>query len=157
MTQTHNEYFIEKQRLPVQVVLVNGEDLRGRLFVAPCWREPILEVDAPALLNAPDRFLPMQLDDGTARLVAKSHIVLIRGSAADHELIGEPAYVSVRCTNGCSVSGRLMIAAVAPNTRVLDFLNHTSDDFLALHEPETTVLVHRRHIMVVLDETDGAA
>lgn len=157
MTQTQSEYFIEKQQLPVQIVLASGEELRGHLFVPPTWRQPTLEIDAPALLNTPDAFVPMQLDDGSARLVAKVHMVIIRGRAADHEVIGEPARVSIRCTNGHAASGQLMIAAVAPNMRVLDFLNHTADEFITLHEPGTTVLVNRRHIMVVLDETDGAA
>lgn len=160
MTQSHNEYFIEKEQLPVEVTLVTGEVLHGVLFVQPTWREPSIEFDALVLLNHPDAYFPIQLPNGTSRLVAKRHAVSIRGrdEAGDaSEELGDPARVVVKCTNGEPVQGTIMITRVTSNSRVLDFLNHTTEEFILLHDGNGTVLINRRHIVLVHDETDGAA
>lgn len=163
MTQTHNEFFIEKEQLPVEITMVTGEELAGSVFVQPTWRRPSIEFDAPVLLNLPDTYLPLQLPDGRTRLIAKAHVVLMRGRSTtgdsdrtDDEL-GEPAHVVIRCSNGTVVQGMLMITRVTSNMRVLDYLNRCSEDFIAVHEESATVLVNRRHIVLVHDEFDGAA
>ena len=163
MTQTHNEYFIEKEQLPVEVTMVTGEELQGSLFVQPTWRRPSIEFDAPVLLSLPDAFLPLQLPDGRTRLLAKQHVVLMRGrtSVGDIERedgeLGEPAEVVIRCSNGTVVQGTLLITRVTSNMRVLDYLNRSAEEFIAVHERGSTVLVNRRHIVLVHDEFDGAA
>jgi hypothetical protein len=163
MTQIHNEFFIEKEQLPVEVTMVTGEELTGSVFVQPTWRRPSIEFDAPVLLNLPDAYLPLQLPDGRTRLLAKRQIVLMRGRSSmegteseDGEL-GEPAQVVIRCSNGAVVQGTLMITRVTSNMRVLDYLNRSAEDFIPLHEGNVTVLVNRRHIVLVHDEFDGAA
>ncbi len=163
MTQIHNEYFIEKEQLPVEITMVTGEELTGSLFVQPTWRRPSIEFDAPVLLNLPDAYLPLQLPDGRTRLIAKAHVVLMRGRStttdADRESgeLGEPAQVVVRCTNGAAVQGMLMITRVTSNMRVLDFLNRCAEEFIPINEGESTALVNRRHIVLVHDEFDGPA
>jgi hypothetical protein len=159
MSEPHNEFFIEKETLPVEVVLVTGEELRGSLFVQPGWRRPSIEFDAPALLNLPESYFPLQLFDGTTRLIAKGHVVLMRGSTSedDGEPMGEPAPVVVRCTNGVVVHGNLMIMRVTSSVRVLDYLNRSPDEFILLHQGSSAVLVNRRHVVLVQDESDGAA
>ena len=161
MTQTHNEFFIEKEQLPVAITLVTGEELCGSLFVQPTWRRPSIEFDAPVLLNLPDTYIPLQLANGKTRLIAKAQIVLMRGSSADQgangEELGDPAAVVLRCSNGTVVRGDLMIARVTSNMRVLDYLNRSAEEFILLHEPNGAVLVNRRHIVVVHDESDAAA
>jgi hypothetical protein len=163
MTQTHNEFFIEKEQLPVEITMVTGEELTGSVFVQPTWRRPSIEFDAPVLLNLPDSYLPVQLPDGRTRLVAKPHIVLMRGrsttdpSDLTDEELGEPAQVVVRCSNGIVVQGVLRITRVTSNMRVLDYLNRCSEDFIAVHEGSATVLVNRRQIVLVHDEFDAPA
>jgi hypothetical protein len=158
MTDPHNEFFIEKDQLPVEVILVTGEELRGALFVQQSWRRPSIEFDAPALLNLPDPYFPLQLSDGTTRLIAKGHVVLIRGHAGEsRDMVGDPAPVAIRCSNGVVARGKLMLTRVTSNVRVLDYLNRAADEFIALHEGETVVLVNRRHVVLVQDEANGAA
>lgn len=160
MPQTHNEYFIEKEQLPVEITMVTGEELNGALFVQPTWRRPSIEFDAPVLLNLPDAYVPLQLANGKTRLIAKSHLVLMRGNSAEAaagmEELGDPASVVMRCSNGIIVRGELMIARITSNTRVLDYLNRAAEEFILLHESDGAVLVNRRHIVVVHDESDGA-
>ena len=159
MTISHNEYFIEKEQLPVEVTLVTGEELHGSLFVQPTWRRPSIEFDALVLLNLPDAYFPVQLPNGTSRLVAKRHVVLIRGRTPDEEKMseemGDPARVVVKCSNGDAVQGTILVTRVSSNSRVLDFLNHTAEEFILLHEGDGTVLINRRHIVLVHDESDG--
>jgi hypothetical protein len=162
MTQTQSEFFIEKEQLPVTVTMVTGEELHGSLFVQPTWRRPSIEFDAPVLLNLPDAYVPLELPNGKARLIAKAQVVLMRGTGAEGdksglEDVGEPAAVVMRCSNGVIVRGNLMIARVTSNMRVLDYLNRTAEEFILLHEPNGAVLVNRRHIAVVHDESDAAA
>ena len=163
MTQTHNEFFIEKEQLPVEVTMVTGEEFTGSLFVQPTWRRPSIEFDAPVLLNLPDLYIPLQLPNGRTRLLAKAHVVALRGpsslQASDRENgeLGEPAHVVVRCTNGTVVQGILMITRVTSNMRVMDYLNRSAEEFIPVHEGAVTVLVNRRHIVLVHDEFDGAA
>ena len=161
MTQTHNEYFIEKEQLPVEITMVTGEELSGALFVQPTWRRPSIEFDAPVLLNLPDSYIPLQLANGKTRLLAKSHVMLMRGHNADApagvDELGDPAAVVMRCINGVIVRGNLMIARITSNTRVLDYLNRSAEEFILLHEADGAVLVNRHHIVVVHDESDGPA
>ncbi|HEX6317088.1 MAG TPA: hypothetical protein VFZ73_19585, partial [Gemmatimonadaceae bacterium] len=107
MTQTHNEYFIEKEQLPVDLTMVTGEELSGALFVQPTWRRPSIEFDAPVLLHLPDAFFPLVVGNGRARLIAKSQVVLMRGERSgiddDSEALGEPASVVIRCSSGVIV------------------------------------------------------
>ena len=156
----HNELFIEKEQLPVEVMMVTGEPLCGSLFVQPTWRRPSIEYDAAALLNLQESYFPLQLPDGSTRLLAKGHVVLIRGSAAESdgskEGLGEPAHVLIQCSNGTSVRGSLTITRMTSKMRVLDYLNHTAEDFVPLYQDDGTVLLNRSHIVVVLDESHGA-
>ena len=163
MTQTHNEFFIEKEQLPVEVTMVTGEEFTGSLFVQPTWRGPSIEYDAPALLNLPDLYVPLQLPGGRTRLLAKAHMVVMRGrssiqpSERESAELGEPMQVVIRCTNGTVVQGTMMITKVTSNMRVMDYLNRSVEEFSPVHEGAITVLVNRRHIVLVHDEFDGAA
>lgn len=161
MQDNHNEYFIEKEQLPVEVILDTGERLPGSLFVQPTWRRPSIEFDVPVLLNLPEAYFPLQLEDGSTRLLAKRHVVLISGGRADEpddgDHVGEPARVRFQCSNGLTVNGELMITRVTSNMRVLDFLNRSAEEFIPLRQEGATVLVNRRHLVMVHDESDGAA
>lgn len=161
MTQIQNEFFIEKEQLPVQITMVTGEELEGSLFVQPTWRRPSIEFDAPVLLNLPDAYFPLQLANGKTRLIAKAQVVFMRGNTADSdnamEEFGDPAEVVIRCTNGIVIQGELRIARVTSNMRVLDYLNRSAEEFILLHQGRNAILVNRRHIVIVHDESDGAA
>jgi hypothetical protein len=158
MTHTHSEYFIEKQQLPVTISLVTGEDLTGSLFVQHTWRQPSMEVDAPALLNLPEAYFPLQLANGKTRLIAKAHVVVMRGERSedgDDATLGDPAEVVIRCSNGLIIQGSFRIARISSSTRVLDYLNRPAEEFMLVHNEESAMLVNRRHIAVVHDNSDG--
>jgi hypothetical protein len=94
----HNEYFIEKRRLPVEVELVSGEHVGGDLFIQASWRGPSLLEDAPEFMNASEAFFPIQLADGSTRLLAKEHVSVLKAPPSDQpegaQLYGIPAFSS---------------------------------------------------------------
>lgn len=156
----HNEYFIEKRRLPVEVELVSGEHVGGDLFIQASWRGPSLLEDAPEFMNASEAFFPIQLADGSTRLLAKEHVSVVKAPPPDQpegaELYGIPESVSIALRNGSSVSGTLIIEVLAPNMRLLDYLNRVTDHFITLREPAATLLVNRHHVVSVTSLSDGA-
>jgi hypothetical protein len=155
-----NEYFIEKRRMPVEVDLVSGEHVGGDLFIQASWRGPSLLEDAPEFMNAPEPFFPLQLTDGSTRLLAKEHVSLLKApppeEADDMALYGIPAPVSMALRNGSKVSGTLIIEALAPNMRLLDYLNRATEPFITLRDPAGTLLVNRHHVVSVTNLSDGS-
>jgi hypothetical protein len=156
----HNEYFIEKRRLPVEVELVSGEHVGGDLFIQASWRGPSLLEDAPEFMNASEAFFPIQLADGSTRLLAKEHVSVLKAPPTDlpegAELYGIPESVLIALRNGSSVAGTLIIEVLAPNMRLLDYLNRVTDPFITLREPEATLLVNRHHVVSVTSLSNGA-
>ena len=138
---------------------MTGESLQGALFVQPTWRRPSVEFDALVLLNLPDAYFPLQLPNGSSRLLAKNHVVFIRGQEVEDPTrsadMGDPAHVVVKCSTGDVVQGTILVTRVASNSRVLDFLNHSAEEFIPLLETNGSMLINRRHILLVHDETDG--
>lgn len=155
-----NEYFIEKRRLPVEIELVTGERVAGDLFIQASWRGPSVLEDAPEFMNSGDAFFPLQLADGSTRLLSKRHVTVLRCPASEarmpSETIGDPASVSLELRNGSVITGTLMIEALAPNARVLDYLNRSTESFVTLFDDSGDVLVSREQIVSVVNLDDGA-
>jgi len=153
-----NEYFIEKQRLPVDIELVTGERLTGDIFVQSSWRGPLVLEDAPEYMNQSEPFFPLELADGSTRLVARRQVAAVKCTAApalDPAAYGRPATVEIQLASGSRVSGTLYIEAIAPNQRVLDYLNHETDVFITLRDPAGDHVVNRAHILTVTEPEHG--
>lgn len=155
-----NEYFIEKRRLPVDIELVTGERVHGDLFVQSSWRGPSVLEDAPEYMNQSEPFFPLQLADGSTRLVARSQVTVVRcppgPSAADTSLYGRPATVEFQLASGTRACGTLYIEAITPNMRVLDYLNHETSAFIVLRDPAGDLVVNRALILTVIEPGHGA-
>jgi hypothetical protein len=155
----HNEYFIEKRRLPVEVELVSGEHVGGDLFIQASWRGPSVLEDAPEFMNASEPFFPLQLANGSTRLLAKEHVSLVKAPPTEDAdgaaMYGVPASVTMELRNGSNVTGTLIIEALAPNMRLLDYLNRVTDPFITLHDPAGMLLVNRHHVVSVTILFDG--
>jgi len=156
----HNEYFIEKRRLLVEVDLDSGEHLDGDLFIQSSWRGPAILEDAPEYMNSTEPFFPLQLPDGSTRLIARRHVIVLKvpppDDVGDESVLGDPTRVSVVMSDGSTVSGVLYIEAMAPRIRLLDFLNRAAEPFLTLHTRSGANVVNRAHIISISEEPDGA-
>ncbi|HSA56643.1 MAG TPA: hypothetical protein VLE53_13120 [Gemmatimonadaceae bacterium] len=159
MPPNNNEYFIEKHRIPVALVLVTGERLNGHLFTQASHRGLSALEDAPEYLNGTERFIPLGLGD-RARLIAKAHIVSVETSrehVTTTETYGLPVQVAVTMADGAVHEGQLLLEQVVAHMRVLDHLNHATERFISLFSPERVTLLNRDHVAFVEQVDDGAA
>ncbi len=62
-----SEDFVERQKMEVDLTLMDGTALRGNLFVTQ--RQRLVDV-----MNDPRAYIPIELEDGTIKLVNKSNI-----------------------------------------------------------------------------------
>lgn len=151
MTTPNNEYFIQKHRIPVVLALVTGEQLRGHLFTQASHRGLSALEDAPEYLNGADRFLPLGLGE-RARLIAKAHILTAETSrehVAATDAFGLPVRVAVTMVNGSVHEGQIVVEQVVAHMRVLDHLNHATEQFISLFGEESVTLLNRDHIAFV--------
>ena len=158
MAKPSNEYFIEKQRIPVALVLATGERLSGHLFTQASHRGMSALEDAPEYLNGTERFIPLGVGD-RARLIAKAHIVSAETSrdyVTTSESYGLPVRVAVTMADGTVHEGQLLLEQVVAHMRVLDHLNHASERFISLFGPESVTLLNRDHVAFVEQTDDGA-
>lgn len=152
---SQNEYFVEKRRFPVELEFATGERCGGHLFIQASWRGPSVQEDIPEYLNSADPFFPLELADGSTRLVARHHVALLRTSAPDPDRddarLGEPTPVRVAMRTGTQVDGIVYIEVRPPYLRLLDHLNGLSDPFITLHNASGDVIVNRAHVLYVTE------
>jgi len=160
MPTPHNEYFIQKHRIPVVLALVTGERLSGHLFTQASHRGLSALEDAPEYLNGADRFLPLGLGE-RARLIAKAHILSAETSrehVAATDTYGLPVRVAVTMVNGAVHEGQIVVEQVVAHMRVLDHLNHATEHFISLFGVDRVTLLNRDHIAFVeqMEQPDQA-
>jgi hypothetical protein len=152
-----NDYHIEKLRLPVVLVTLDGARHSGDLFVQPNSRHRLGHECAPDLLNGPDEYLPLATLQGKVLLLAKSRVrelLVAREDVDEAEWeYGLPATVRVQLTDGASHRGIVVIERNNAAERVLDYLNRLQHRFLQLSTDEGVVLINRDAI-VYLEQAD---
>jgi hypothetical protein len=154
MTQTANDYRIEKARCQVAVTTMDGERLVGDMFLQP-YAHRRAGPEAPAdLLNDTDPFFPLALADGTTLLLAKE---LMREVEVpdDRPSSDEEAYVeaSVRfepveltLLGGVVRVGSVRLELPYERPRLLDFFNRFAERYLTVYADDGVRLVNRRCI-----------
>ena len=142
-----NDFRIEKSRLPVVLVTVDGQRVSGDLFGHETARD---------VLNAPEPYFPIATMKGRTLLLAKDNVrelFVAREDAEQEEWeFGTPAEVDVVMQGGSRHLGTILIQQSSGRQRVLDYLNRLGDRFLALHKDEGIVLLNRARIAHVCHE-----
>jgi hypothetical protein len=160
-TDTTNEYFIEKIRMPVALTLLGGHRVSGELFIQASARHLSALEDGPEFMNAPEAFFPLRLPAGDTLLVAKTHVmsVIVPREFASHGSLefGELTRVEVEMAGGAMHEGQLLVENFVSGARVLDHLNHNSERFLSLFREDGVWLLNRSHIATVRPLDDAAA
>ena len=150
-----HEFRIEKDRCAVRLSLVSGETITGAMFVQHVVEGDPRRESARDVLNAAERFFPVETADGETILVAKDRVVevLAEGPADDDELrraSARSALLEIVLSGGIVRSGLVLLELPAGQPRLLDYLNRLSDRFLVLYASEGTRLVNRALIERVL-------
>ena len=154
MTQTANDYRIEKVRCQVAVTTLDGERLVGDMFLQP-FAHHRQGPEAPAdLLNDDEPFFPLVLPEGDTLLLAKERVREVE-VPEDNPPVDEDPYVgagvryaSVELTLLGNVvrAGLVRVELPYERPRLLDFFNRLSERFLTVYADDGVRLVNRRCI-----------
>ena len=154
MTQTANDYRIEKVRCQVAVTTLDGERLVGDMFLQP-YAHHRQGPEAPAdLLNDADPFFPLVLCDGDTLLLAKERVREVEVPEDQPPVDADPyvgagvRYASVELTLLGNVvrSGLVRVELPYERPRLLDFFNRFAERFLTVYTDDGVRLVNRRCI-----------
>ena len=148
-SQTWNDVRIEKERVAVSITMVGGELLTGNLF-APQIYPPGGVEDPLRLLNEPEPFFPLGLPTGEVLLISKARVleIGIDGSLGAEELPGSAptALLQLTLAGGMTYVGSVRLEVRASRPRVLDYMNHCMEPFMALRTDEGVRLINRKMI-----------
>lgn len=148
-----SDYRIEKLRCPVEVMLANGRRLEGDLFVQSSARFHQGPEEPIDLLNDGEPFLPLASPSGAVSLVQKAQIAVVGTAlpAGDDAVAAGVVGMRVQFTlvDGSEHVGSVFPEVPADRPRLVDYLNDTPSQFLALFTAEQLRLVNRVHIAYV--------
>jgi hypothetical protein len=145
-----DDYRIEKTRRSVEVVLANGRQLEGDVFVQPFARFRPGPEEPLDLLNADDPFLPLALTNSDLLLVQKSQIAVVRTAlptdddSVDRGVVG--MHVELGLIDGSTLNGSIFPEVRMGRPRLVDILNDTKQPFIALFGTDHLQIVNRAHI-----------
>src|SRR5688572_30051012 len=121
--RSSNELRIEKVRRPVHVVLIDGTELDGDVFLRPVSRYRSRPEEPIHLLNDHEPYFALMRDAGDVRLVAKSSVArIITTSPADDDdvAVATPGIpVEVTMTDGSSCTGSIFPESRTGRPRLL--------------------------------------
>jgi hypothetical protein len=148
-SQTWNDVRIEKERVAVSITMVGGELLSGSLF-APQVYPPGGVEDPLRLLNESEPFFPLGLPTGEVLLISKARVLEIGldGTSGAEELPGSAptALLQLTLAGGMTHVGSVRLEVRASRPRVLDYMNHCTEHFMALRTDEGVRLINRKMI-----------
>ena len=148
-SQLWNDVRIEKERVAVSITMVGGELLSGSLFAPQVYPPGGLE-DPLQLLNELEPFFPLGLATGEVLLIAKDRvleIILDEAQAGEEDPGSAPtALLQVTLAGGTSHVGSMRLEVRASRPRVLDYMNHCTESFMALRTDEGLRLINRKMI-----------
>ena len=145
-------YEIKKITVPIQIQLVNGDSLEGKIFVT----EDLASSAGNALIeeflnNDSNHFFPFESNAGAYRLINKDHLVMIRTEFNDEEIKQQTSLPAknlvVHFTNNTTVFG-VVYPLRADESRVSDFINQ-ENAFILVYQKEQKLIINRDHIIYV--------
>lgn len=143
---------LETREAPVRIVELDGRQTEGALFLHTLGdQESRLETISRRLNDVEATFLPVRVNGG----IDLVHLAWVAYVAADgrsgdvgrlEEVGARRAPVTLELAHGETVTGELLYAAPADQSRVSDLLNSGGERFLLLLAPDSTLYVHRAAI-----------
>jgi hypothetical protein len=150
-----SDFRIVKDRCAVTLSLISGETVAGAMFVRHSEdgdprRETVRDV-----LNASERFFPLEMGEGGTLLVAKDQVVDVLADVHDdgeelRHASARSARLDIALAGGVVRSGLVFLELPAEQPRLLDYLNRLTDHFLTLYTSDGTRLINRALIERVL-------
>ena len=147
-----DDWKIEKTRFAVTLAMVGGEQMRGHIFVQPSAYRNMGREEPADMFNNPEPFFPLAMaGEGSVVLIAKDRVLEVSGiptpDGDDARRIAVPvALLQITLVGGETRIGSVLLEVPADRPRVLDFLNHYTDRFVALYAADGVRLLNRAMI-----------
>ena len=145
-----NLYRIETTQKAVILIMLGGEELRGRVFIHSSSYRPFELEDVSELFNSDSPFLPLELETGEVILVSKERVAEIAADRSDESYDTPPrgapaptALLQIVLVGGEVRLGSIRLEAPPDRARVLDYLNALTSRFLTLHTSNEARLINR--------------
>ncbi|MDP9205529.1 MAG: hypothetical protein M3P12_08755 [Gemmatimonadota bacterium] len=145
-----NLYRIETTQKAVILIMLGGEELRGKVFIHSSSYRPFELEDVSELFNSDSPFLPLELEHGEVILVSKERVAEVAADRGEEPCDlgsrGSPtptALLQVVLVGGEVRLGSIGLEAPPDRARVLDYLNALTSRFLTLHTSNEARLINR--------------
>jgi hypothetical protein len=133
------------------LMLSDGEQLRGDIFVRPVSRFRTEPQSAAEFLNEDDAYFALVSANGMGLMVAKDSVVKVEtdfpsdgDDSVDIPRLGLD--VEITLTGGEVCRGTLFLDTPAERARLLDYLNSYSARFLVVYDTKQVTIVNRRAV-----------
>ena len=155
MREAVSGFSIPRVAIAATLRLTEGAARRGKIFLmerVPHHTGPETPLE---MLNRPEAFYPFRPDEpsgGAVLLVTKAHTIIV---AVTHEAAGEdPARLSaakrvaleLTLDDGTNLIGWAAIEMPVHHSRLLDYLNSSTDPFVAVAAGNEVYFVNRAHV-----------
>jgi hypothetical protein len=143
---------VPKKRVFLTVDFVGAKRIQGNIFLSPQSGFHYGEERVIDLLNDRNSFFPFEVEGPSSiRIINKKNIISL--TAADdlpsEEGLGKKETITVVLSNGCEMSGQLIIDQPDYKSRVLDFLNSEERRFFRLSCDSATYYINIAHVIEV--------
>jgi hypothetical protein len=149
ISDSANLYRIETTQKAVILTMLDGEELRGKVFIHSSSYRPFELEDVSELFNSSSPFFPLELETGEVILVSKKRVGEVaanRGEdASDQPPLGAPtptALLQIVLVGGEVRLGSIRLEAPPDRARVLDYLNALTSRFLTLYTSNEARLIN---------------
>ncbi|MBQ75230.1 MAG: hypothetical protein CMQ20_09445 [Gammaproteobacteria bacterium] len=145
-------YEIPKISVPVELLLMNGETVEGKMFVT----EDLVSAEGNPLIEEflnedPNHFFSFESNAGAYRLINKDHLILVKSTQNDDEIKHQtplpPKNLVVHFTNDRTVYG-VIYPTLAEESRASDIINQEST-FIVLYQNGQKMIINRNHIIYI--------
>jgi hypothetical protein len=147
--------WLSTERVPADIDLADGEQVRGDLHLQPLVAHRDGAETPLEMLNREEQFFPVSLGNGGGIVfVSKAQVLVVRvpsGPATEEppgDRLAREVGLEVVLAGGRTYQGRARVVLPPTRTRALDYVN-LHGPFFALRSDDGLLLIGRNHVRLV--------
>jgi len=149
-SESANLYRIETTRKAVILTMLDGEEIRGNVFIHFSSYRPFELEDVSELFNSETPFFPLELENAEVILVSKERVAELAADRSEapsdmppRDTPSPTALLQVVLVGGEVRLGSIRLEAPPDRARVLDYMNALTSRFLTLYTSNEARLINR--------------